>query len=114
MRAVRTARFKYIKNFGVLPKVYLPLDVYSGRAGYATFMDYYYYGREAEELYDLESDPHELKNVINQPAYRHEAQRLRAIVDKWMQDTEDPLLKGDIPPTPEQARRQADRRYYNR
>jgi len=39
--------------------------------------------RPAEELYDLENDPHEIKNVAEDPTYSTELQRHRTILEKW-------------------------------
>ncbi len=105
MRAVRTRRFKYIRNFGERPLVYLPLDVWNGRAGQEMREEYYSVRRPAEELYDLEADPLEYNNLVGQPEYESVLGELRETVDKWMRDTADPLLQGDWPPTPEQAHR---------
>ena len=105
MRAVRTRRFKYIRNFGERPLVYLPLDVWNGRAGEEMRDEYYSVRRPAEELYDLEADPLEQNNLAGDPQYASVLGELREIVTKWMSDTADPLLQGDWPPTPEQAAR---------
>lgn len=48
--------------------------------------------RAPEELYDLRSDPDCLENLIDQPEYRAEADRLRDELLKWMKRTSDPLL----------------------
>lgn len=39
--------------------------------------------RPAEELYDCDSDPYELRNLAGDPAYREELQRLRDALDDW-------------------------------
>ena len=43
----------------------------------------------AEELYDLQSDPHELANVVDEPKYRDELKRMRAELDRWKAETKD-------------------------
>ena len=43
----------------------------------------------AEELYDVESDPHELRNLAADPAYAEHLARLRAALEKWKADTAD-------------------------
>lgn len=40
--------------------------------------------RPPEELYDTEADPHEVNNLVDDPAYRDELQRMRRAVDEWM------------------------------
>lgn len=42
-----------------------------------------------EELYDLEADPHEIKNLANDPAHTETLKRLRSAVEKWITDTHD-------------------------
>lgn len=46
--------------------------------------------RPAEELYDLEKDPHQLKNVAGDAAYAQALARLRGELDAWMKQTNDP------------------------
>ncbi|MCI0359345.1 MAG: sulfatase [Planctomycetaceae bacterium] len=43
----------------------------------------------AEELYDLESDPHELVNVAGQAKYQKDLESLRAALDRWKAETKD-------------------------
>jgi len=108
MRALRTERHKYIRNFGDRPLVYLPLDVYQGCAGREMRGDYYGSLRPEEELYDLAADPLESHNLAADPAHAELLGSLRARVHTWMEETDDLLLRGDVPPTPEQARRIAE------
>ena len=42
-----------------------------------------------EELYDLEADPHELNNLIDNSEYKEKADELRTELRKWMDDIED-------------------------
>jgi len=48
--------------------------------------------RVPEELYDLEKDPDCLENLVEQPEYREEADRMRKALSQWMKRTQDPLL----------------------
>lgn len=105
MRAVRTNRFKYIRNFGERPLVYLPKDVWDGPAGQEMREDYYRSKRPQEELYDLDKDPLEMNNVIDHPDYQDAAWALRTRVYNWMVESNDPLLYGDYPPTKAQRER---------
>jgi len=111
VRSVRTERFKYMKNFGRRPRVYVPLDIYMSRSGAAMLEECYYFTREPEELYDLENDPLEQTNLAGDPAHAETLERLRTRVENWMQESDDPLLKGDVPPTDKQ--RKHDNRPYN-
>lgn len=105
MRAVRTERYKYIRNFGDRPLVYMPYDIWTAPAGEAMKDDYYSTRRPAEELYDLHQDPLEQTNLIDDPAHSSVAADLRDRVSRYMHDTNDILLYGDIPPTLQQAER---------
>jgi len=51
-------------------------------------------------LYDLAIDPAEQRNVLDDAAYTEVLNDLRARLDRWMRDTDDPLLKGPVPPYP--------------
>ena len=105
MRAIRTNRFKYIRNFGDRPLVYLPSDTWAGLAGQEMREEYYSSRRPAEELYDLQADPLEQQNIVDNPDYADVLADLRNRVTAWMEATGDRLLPGDWPPTPEQAKR---------
>jgi N-sulfoglucosamine sulfohydrolase len=48
--------------------------------------------RPAEELYDLEHDPQQLKNVAHVESYASDKAKLRARLQQWMSDTADPLV----------------------
>ena len=108
MRSIRTTRYKYIRNFGDRPLVYIPLDIYQGRAGHEMRAEYYGSFRPREELYDLDADPWECHNLADDPAPASLLLDLRSRVRQWMEETDDLLLRGDVPPTPEQAQRIAE------
>ena len=46
--------------------------------------------RPAEELYDLHTDPGEMKNLAGDPRFVGTLETLRTAVDRWMQETNDP------------------------
>jgi hypothetical protein len=46
-----------------------------------------------DELYDLKADPHEMNNVIDDPAYREDVSRLKNRLKEWMIETQDPALR---------------------
>ena len=106
MRAIRTHTHKYIRSFGDRPLVYLPLDIWNGPAGAEMREEYYGSRRPAEELYDLRTDPLETRDLASDPNSAGILEDLRGKVDAWMRDTGDLLLRGDWPPTPEQAARE--------
>ena len=49
--------------------------------------------RPAVELYDLNSDPHELHNLANNPASAAIRDDLRRRIRAWQRDTNDPWLE---------------------
>jgi N-sulfoglucosamine sulfohydrolase len=107
MRAVRTERYKYIRNFGDRPLVYMPYDIWVAPAGRAMKDDYYGSRRPAEELYDLRADPLEQTNLITSPAHAAAACELRERVARYMEESNDLLLYGDVAPARAQAERMA-------
>ncbi|HML20286.1 MAG TPA: sulfatase-like hydrolase/transferase [Aggregatilinea sp.] len=46
---------------------------------------------DLNELYDLQTDPYELDNLIDRPKHAATQTRLRARLAQWMYDTDDPL-----------------------
>ena len=50
--------------------------------------------KPAEELYDLESDPYETKNLAGSPEFEPLLAEHRAALEQWMRDTHD---LGDVP-----------------
>ncbi|MGB9964312.1 sulfatase family protein [Halobacterium hubeiense] len=111
VRAVRTDRYKYVRNFSVLPRVFVPLDVAPTASGRAVLEQFHVEQRPAEELYDLERDPHERENLASDrapfetaaeagdpdPEYVDVLDRLRSELEEWMEATDDPLLDGPVP-----------------
>jgi arylsulfatase A-like enzyme len=45
--------------------------------------------RPKEELYDLEKDPYEMKNLAKDPGYQADLSRLSKSLDEWMKKTAD-------------------------
>jgi arylsulfatase A-like enzyme len=105
MRAVRTERYKYVRNFGDLPRVYIPAPLFSSEAGKEVRAEFYGSQRPEEELYDLHEDPHERENVAQDPSYAEAVSSLRDEVDRWMRETGDRLLEGKWPPSDVQEER---------
>jgi len=96
MRGIRTNQYKYIRNFQDGPQVYLPLDIHQSKAGHDVRATYNKPNTE-EELYDLENDPLEQKNLANDADFTYITLSLRQKVFKWMKETDDPLLFGPVP-----------------
>lgn len=103
MRCVRTKRFKYIRNYR--PEVpYMQPNAYKeteypmwnllkelNRQGKLTPAQALFVAptKPAEELYDLQADPHELNNLATSAHYRKTTEKMRAILDAWVQKTND-------------------------
>ena len=99
-RAVRTARWKYIRRFDGRTTPVLP-NCDDGltktlwlKAGWGSQLV------DQESLYDLLFDPTEHRNLINDPAYRATAQEMRERLHRWMVATNDPLLHGPVAAPP--------------
>lgn len=50
----------------------------------------------AEELFNLQTDPLEQRNLIDDPAFTDQAEKLRSYLETWQRETHDPLLQGRI------------------
>ncbi|NLX69302.1 MAG: sulfatase [Clostridiales bacterium] len=93
MRGLRTERYKYILNFDA-QTLY---DVRIATAPRYNWFRFPFAKDKREELYDLWEDPHETKNLADDPAYEHIRLQLKSKLARWMKETEDPLLNGPIP-----------------
>ena len=111
MRAVRTQDFKYIRNF--LPnRPYLQPCAYKDAKDILITMRQAYKDevlnktqrllfretRPAEELYDVNADPFEINNLVDDPAYADELSKMRERLENWMVETDD---KGRMPESDE-------------
>lgn len=114
-RCVRTERWKYIRRFdevlaprsaegGAWPRTN-PLDRPLPNTGPGVtrnvLAEYGLAGRPAprEELYDLVLDPMERVNLAGDPAWQRALVHMRARLERWMKQTDDPLLSGEGPGT---------------
>jgi arylsulfatase A-like enzyme len=101
-RAVRTLRFKLIRtdaytdlplctaaDIGASPS-FLALRA-RAKAGRLTSAQrrLFEVPRARLELYDLKTDPWELRNVADEPGYAEEVRRLAAVLQDWMEQTDD-------------------------
>lgn len=108
IRAVRDDRFKYIRNYRPEQGYYLPV-VYREQiptmrellrmrdAGTLNEFQAQWFRttKPREELFDCETDPHELHNLAEDPEYADQLARLRTEMDRWLQEI------GDQPNLPE-------------
>lgn len=94
MRAVRTERFKYIRNFEIGFAVEVPGDVEEGEIFRSHVELYHGAAHPVLELFDLEADPWEQKNLAGDAQYADEERSLQQTLWRWMEETDDPLLDG--------------------
>ncbi len=102
MRMIRTRTHKYLRNLAHKLDYPFASDLYNSltwqgilQRGDKTMGDRNvesFLHRPLEELYDLERDPHELKNVAAEPAYAEVLKDLRQRLKAWQAKTRDPWL----------------------
>ncbi len=101
IRAVTTKRFKYLRNF-LTDRPYLQPQYRDGSVLMIIWKRLYAEGkltpeaaafvdeeRPAEEFYDLENDPHEIRNLVGDPKFADELNRHRKILKEWIEETGD-------------------------
>jgi arylsulfatase A-like enzyme len=102
IRSVRTERWKYIRNF-MPQRPYLQPNYYkdhkpclmalrsAAAAGHLNEVQQLLFAktREPEELYDLETDPWEVRNLAADPMCANILQALRGRLERWMEETND-------------------------
>ena len=107
IRAVRDARFKYLRNYNPEQGYYLPLSYREqmpimqellrlrdlGQLNEAQ-AQWFRPVKPEQELFDTESDPHELVNLATDPAYAEKLSELSAELDNWLSGFDD---KGMMP-----------------
>lgn len=99
MRVLRERRFKLIYNIAWKLEFPMALDLYQsytwqsilkskskmlGKRAVASYLH-----RPKFELYDLQSDPNELKNLATLPAYSHELKRMQQKLRQYQEKTRD-------------------------
>jgi len=104
MRAVRTARYKYIRNLYPELSYQTHIDRALGRDGRDAWDSWVrkahsdptaaaivrrYHKRPPEELYDVAADSHEMKNLAADRAHAAVLTSLRRKVDEWMKGMND-------------------------
>jgi arylsulfatase A-like enzyme len=95
IRAVRTKRWKYIRNFEGNPCPSVAVD-YAMVASHIEQGQRFLRSRRPEELYDLQSDPDECHNLAGNPEHEPVRQELEERVFSWMEATRDPLMDGPL------------------
>lgn len=99
-RAVRTRRWKYIRRFGERSRPVLPNTDDSPSKDLLLSHGWADRPIAAEQLYDLVFDPNEAANLAGDPACAPALEEMRGRLERWMHETDDPLLHG-VPEAPE-------------
>ena len=96
MRCIRTQRWSYIRRYDERSKPVLPNC--DDSLSKTLWMDYGWSDIPPDEelLFDLIFDPHEAHNLVGDPHAVDVLDDLRARLDAWMRETDDPLLHGPI------------------
>ena len=97
VRAVRTERWKYIRRFGDRLRPVLANTDDSPTKDLLLADGWGDVELAREALHDLRFDPVEAHNLIGAPHCAPVADELRARLDAWMRETQDPLLDGPVP-----------------
>jgi N-sulfoglucosamine sulfohydrolase len=95
MRAVRTFDKKLIVNFEVSTTVDVPADIRESPI-YPLMLSEFGGVRPPLELYDLTDDPWEQRNLADRPEMGAIQADLRQRLLGWMEQTDDPLLRGPV------------------
>lgn len=97
-RAARTRRWKYIRRFDDRDRPVLPNVDDSPSKDLWLRHGWGERPIASEQLYDLIFDPAEACNLAGEPAYTGPFIEMRDRLDRWMRATDDPLLRGPVPP----------------
>ncbi|HJP30495.1 MAG TPA: sulfatase [Candidatus Latescibacteria bacterium] len=96
MRAVRTGRHIYIRRFDDRQQLVLPNTDDTPAKQDMLDHEWQQQPRLHEMLYDHYFDPDQQSNLIDRPDLTSVRQQLGAALDRWMADTDDPLLRGPV------------------
>lgn len=113
IRTVRTDKLRFIKNYH-LDRPMLQAQYRDKHATVTALKslhqenkltpyqaEHWFGKRPAEELYDLASDPYQVKNLAADPAYAEELKRHRGILEAWIKESGD---KGEQAEDPKQLK----------
>ncbi|MFC1712182.1 sulfatase [Candidatus Poribacteria bacterium] len=101
-RCIRTHRYKYIRNYDAGPKLLLPTDIEQSLTR-RDMGDEHLEPRPPVELYDLQKDPWETENLVGRLELADVESDLASRLQSFMEETDDPILRGPIPRPPDEA-----------
>ena len=106
MRTVRTKRYRYVRNF-MTDRPFMQPQYRDGSVVMELMRSMYANGelapeqafywaeeRPAEEFFDCDADPDEVRNLVDDPDYAEALQQHRDILERWIVETDD---KGQYP-----------------
>jgi len=96
-RAVVEGRYKLVRNLARRRARSHPHDMDWMREERDLWRGFLDADRPFEQLFDLESDPDEMRSLAGERAHAETLARLRAALDRWMEDTGD-FLRGAAEP----------------
>jgi len=97
MRCVRTQRWKYVRRFDDRGRPVLPNCDDSPTKQLWIDHGWAEMPLPEEELFDLVFDPTETCNLVVDPRGEEALADMRARLEHWMRQTDDPLLEGPVP-----------------
>ncbi|MDP6126005.1 MAG: sulfatase, partial [Candidatus Latescibacteria bacterium] len=97
-RAVRTDRHKYIRHFEERPRWVLPNTDNGHSKTVLSDAGLPQSDRPSEYLFDLCADPQEFENLAQSPGHQDILKQLSGRLDSWMEETDDPMRTGYVPP----------------
>jgi len=97
IRAIRTERYKLIRNFEPGAGVQIAADILHSPTVDVMRETLRNWPRPKYELYDLENDPWERDNLIGRPEVAEIKAALRRELEDWLSSTGDPILQGVVP-----------------
>jgi hypothetical protein len=109
LRSVRTERYKYIRNFYPLRPHLQPNAYKDAKEIVRRLRDLQAQGelptlaekslfaptRPEEELYDVQADPHETRNLAADPKFKKALVQMRERLNRWMERTNDRGRRGE-------------------
>lgn len=96
-RCIRTERWKYIRNYSEGPLLQLPTDI-EVTATRRDMGDAHLAPRPETELYDLQADPLEMKNLAGQDTHAQTEMDLAGHLERFLEETHDPIrIDGAVP-----------------
>jgi N-sulfoglucosamine sulfohydrolase len=99
MRGIRTHKYKYTRNYEPVTHYFSPnVDAGFSKTVVTEETDLFSRPRDRAFLFNLEADPNEMENLINEAGTDGVLAELRDKMGTWMKDTKDPMLDGFVPP----------------